>query len=124
MYAFFSTIVVVTNIAVCPPLPYLQVCGSDGVTYESICQMNYQAAVRMDYEGECVQSNISIEDGCKQVVDANLCSENPDSCSALVFPVDSCCPICGKFCFSILIRMMCNVLPWYYMWGRGWGWGM
>ena len=72
-------------------------CGSDGVTYESVCQMNYQAAVRMDYEGECVQSNVSIEDGCKQVVDANLCPENTRTCSVLVFPVDSCCPICGTY---------------------------
>ena len=77
-------------------LDFVQVCGSDGLTYESLCELQNQAAVREDYPGPCVTNATSLDDLCEQVLAEERCRFNEDNCERLAFPEVGCCPICGE----------------------------
>jgi hypothetical protein len=73
------------------------VCGSDGLTYSNVCELENQASVRVDYRGQCVSNASSLEELCEQVTSGGRCQASQRNCSRLVFPEDGCCPVCGKF---------------------------
>merc|ERR1719427_329777 len=67
----------------CTNDPKHKVCGFDGVTYDNVCQATTSGAL-VQYKGSCVE-------GCNVE-----CVQNVSSCmSDLVFPPNSCCPVCG-----------------------------
>ena len=80
-------------------LNYGQVCGTDGVTYNSICHLRSQSAnAQVDYKGAC-------EDGddkkpweiCRSIKDEKkLCEDTQETCTRRVLSKDGCCPICGR----------------------------
>lgn len=75
-----------------------QVCGTDGETYENICELRTQSDnARMDYKGSCVEDeNVTASDLCDQVVSSGRCRFNTSNCDCLVRPVIGCCPTCGE----------------------------
>ena len=108
-------------------LDILQVCGTDGVTYENICELRTQSNnARLDYRGRCVDDDDSTAGQvCRRVIMSGRCRFNTSNCPCLVRPVVGCCPVCGKW-----IRIgICNTtsdyqslqveLYWRYWIGRG-----
>lgn len=74
---------------------FLQVCSTDGVTYENTCELDDQAAVMLDYFGECLDTPTNREEQCIRVLEENLCVTNLTNCDVVVFTGYGCCPICG-----------------------------
>lgn len=84
----------------------LQVCGSDGVTYQDVATLRAQGGnVRVDYRGPCDDSDSDQDDTpatrCKMVKDVRKMCPNITGCARMVMPSDGCCPMCGK-CFNSL----------------------
>ena len=78
---------------------YLQVCGTDGVTYNSTCHLRTQSAnAQVDYRGMCMEDgeDRSLRDICRRVREAGRCDNNEDTCERRVRSRDSCCPVCGE----------------------------
>ena len=75
--------------------PLVQVCGTDGLTYNNLCELQNQAAVRVDYPGTCVANGTNLEVLCEQVISEGRCTIK-ENCRKVVLPEDGCCPICGK----------------------------
>lgn len=72
-------------------------CGTDGVTYDNVCQMKLWAVnARVDYRGPCVEVREEdiIEDICDKVTNEKKCRELRD-CNNVIQPADGCCPKCG-----------------------------
>ena len=86
---------VVSNDIMC----ILQVCGTDGVTYNSTCSMrSLSANTRVDYLGECLKlsQNNTIENICESVQEQGKCPHNSTTCRRLAEPQEGCCPVCGE----------------------------
>ena len=93
----------------------LKVCGTDGVTYRTICDLRSQPNVRVDYgginygieytkyilllfiAGNCVTltANETVNTFCARVRASGRCP-NRTNCSTITVPSDGCCPICGR----------------------------
>lgn len=74
-----------------------QVCGTDGVTYSNICELQAQSAnARVDYRGECTETTTDglLGARCKKVRANGKCMDVSD-CKTVIRPRDGCCPICG-----------------------------
>ena len=79
---------------------YIQVCGTDGVTYENICILrSLSANARVDYRGRCIGENDdwTPDELCERVKEEGLCQDSVDNCEILVQPLIGCCPVCGGF---------------------------
>ena len=77
----------------------LQVCGSDGITYENVCLLRSQSGgVRVDYRGACEEGDnqTSVSRICEIVEEKGLCADRNSTCRFLVRPSVGCCPICGE----------------------------
>lgn len=76
----------------------IQVCGTDGVTYENVCILRAQSAnARLDYYGECETGpGDSREEICERVTSKNRCIYNTSNCRYLVTPEEGCCALCGE----------------------------
>ena len=92
---------------------FSQVCGTDGLTYASACELQNQAAVRVDYPGECISNTSSLEELCQRVLNDDRCVSNDMNCDSLVFPEDGCCPICGML-VKDLLQFSSHQLPEYF----------
>ena len=88
VYAVYVTLLYTCMIS----LDHEQICGTDRVTYESVCHLRSQLAnAQVDYRGVCVN-----EDGsrpwelCRDIRNSRrLCEDTQETCK------DGCCPICG-----------------------------
>ena len=76
----------------------LQVCGTDGVTYDNECTMrSWTANTRVDYHGECEdQPGYSREEVCMRVSKGKRCPYNSSNCRHIVQPEEGCCALCGR----------------------------
>ena len=83
-----------------------QVCGTDGVTYNSICHLRgLSANAQVDYRGECIDNaNGNLRDICSRV----RCTYDATNCERRVLPRDACCPVCGK---SVSTHSFNNRIP-------------
>ena len=81
---------------------HVQVCGTDGVTYENDCVLRSQSGnARVDYYGEC---DVDEEDPqetpegvCQRVSRVRRCIYNISNCRHLVRPEEGCCALCGEY---------------------------
>ena len=75
----------------------VQVCATDGETYDSVCILRAQSAnARVDYDGECDDDlEDKIEEICERVSSSGRCSYNSSNCHFLVDPEEGCCALCG-----------------------------
>ena len=49
-------------------------CGTDGATYENVCVLrSLSANARVDYRGECIDINGTVDKYCQAVLDQGLC---------------------------------------------------
>lgn len=87
-----------------------QVCGGDGVTYDSICVLRSRATTRLDYMGECGGGGMTREQHCQAIRNSMRCLHNSSNCQRLVQPRVGCCPVCGKSLFSDYRKKMEDVL--------------
>ena len=78
----------------------VQVCGTDGYTYNSLCELQNQAAVRVDYPGSCLEAS---SDLCSAVASSGRCTVTRENCDFLVNLPDGCCPVCGWSYFAVLV---------------------
>ena len=79
----------------------MQVCGTDGVSYNSSCHLRTQSAnAQVDYRGECVEDtdeDIDVREICRRVrEDTDRCENTREACQRRVMSRDGCCPVCGK----------------------------
>ena len=75
----------------------MQVCGTDGVTYENVCVLRAQSAnARVDFLGGCEEQNGSPNEYCSRVSRAGRCIFNSSNCRHLIRPEEGCCALCGK----------------------------
>ena len=76
----------------------MQVCGTDGITYDNICELRSNSAnARVDYRGECEdEPDEVVDDKCARLRRSGRCAALTD-CSedSRVRPGDGCCPVCG-----------------------------
>ena len=106
-------------------LDILQVCGTDGVTYENICELRTQSNnARLDYRGRCVDDdNSTAGQVCRRVIMSGRCRFNTSNCPCLVRPVVGCCPVCGKLQLEFVTynyyQSLQVELYWHYWIGRG-----
>ena len=80
-------------------------CGTDGETYDNICELRALSSARLEYVGECEEPDDEelVGDKCQRIRDSGLC---PDitGCTRMIIAEDGCCPVCGK-----LARCIVNV---------------
>ena len=93
----------------------IQVCGTDGITYENVCILRSQSSgVRVDYRGSCVDNDgETVSSICEAVRNRGLCTASNSTCQTLVAPVTGCCPICGErfnYCFYSIMTQSSSVL--------------
>ena len=86
-----------------------QVCGTDGVTYESICHLRSQSAnAQVDYRGACVDEDDSRPwEICRNIRNnrhPQQCENTQESCPRRVLSKDACCPVCGTFYYYYYIQ--------------------
>lgn len=77
----------------------IQVCGTDGVTYNSTCHLRtHSANAQVDYRGECEDTNDgkNVQEICRRVrEDRERCENTQETCQQRVMSRDGCCPVCG-----------------------------
>ena len=83
----------------------MQVCGSDGVTYNNVCELRSQSAnALVDYYGQCEdQPGDTPEEVCTRVSRLRTCIYNTSNCKRLVKPEQGCCSLCGE---SNMLRLI------------------
>jgi reversion-inducing cysteine-rich kazal motif protein len=77
---------------------FLQVCGTDGITYDNICDLKSNSAnARVDYRGACMgaETDELVNAMCTRLRGSGRCS-NLTGCRYRIRPSDGCCPVCGK----------------------------
>ena len=79
----------------------LQVCGTDGETYENMCALKtWSANARVDFYGECVDKpGDSRDEVCLREDQQGRCLYNNSNCRHLIKPEEGCCALCGEHQF-------------------------
>lgn len=81
----------------------LQVCGTDGETYDNICELRSNSAnARVDYRGECTRAETDevVNDMCTRLRGSGRCADL-DGCRSRIRPGDGCCHVCGRLLYNI-----------------------
>ena len=81
---------------------FLQVCGTDRVTYDSRCHLQTLSAnARVDHMGACEEDTSGMMTWmqlCEKTKTDNKCPRT--DCMSRVMPREGCCPICGEFVWT------------------------